>query len=271
MAAVNDLGKKNLLGVLVSAVDYQAAVARVISAAQQRAPCAVTALAVHGVMTGVQDDVQRYRLNRIDIVTPDGQPVRWAMNLLYRTRLRERVYGPALMLQLCEAAFREDLPIFLYGSREDVLKRLAGNLRTKFPSLSIAGSEASKFRRTNSDEKQEIASRIRRSGAALVFVGLGCPRQETFVYEYRDAVGVPLVAVGAAFDYHAGLLKEPPQVLQRVGLQWLFRMFQDPKRLWRRYVLLNPMFILGITAQALRIRTRFPGTAVEPDDEVRYA
>ena len=266
-----DHGKKNLLGVLVNAVDYQAVVARVIIAARERKPCAVAALAVHGVMTGLQDDRHRYRLNRLDVVTPDGQPVKWALNLLHKTGLRDRVYGPSLMLQLCEAASREGLGIFLYGSREEVLMQLAGNLRARFPSLSIVGFEASKFRCTDLEEKHEIASRIRHSGAALIFVGLGCPRQEIFVYEYREAIGVPLIAVGAAFDYHAGLLRQPLQAIQRAGLQWFYRLGQDPRRLWRRYLLLNPKFVMGVAAQALGLRRRIPESAIEPEGEILCA
>src|SRR5688572_24226327 len=127
-----DKGKHNVLGICVDAVDYEAAIERIIAAARERRAMAISALAVHGVMTGVLDATQRYRLNHLDLIVPDGQPVRWAMNMLYRTHLPERVYGPTLMLKLCERAAREGLPIYLYGSRSEVLQALERNLHARF-------------------------------------------------------------------------------------------------------------------------------------------
>ncbi len=247
-----DLGKKNVLGVHIDVVDYEAAVARVITAAEARQPYAVTALAVHGVMTGVDDDEHRYRLNHFDLVTPDGQPVRWALNLLHRAGLAERVYGPTLTLRLCEAAADHGLPVYFYGSRLPVLERLVANLEERFPGLIVAGYEASKFRKTTAEEKVQIVQRVRESGARITFVGLGCPRQEVFAYEYRESLSMPVIAVGAAFDYHAGMMKEPPAWVQRRGLQWAHRLAQDPRRLWRRYLVLNPVYLGRLVQQFLR-------------------
>lgn len=216
-------------------------------------------------MTGVQDGDQRYRLNHFDLVTADGQPVRWALRFLHGVDMPERVYGPTLMQLICAAAAHESLPIFLYGSRPEVVERLAANLRARHPSLIIAGSEPSKFRRVTQEEKQAIASRIRDSGAAITFVGLGCPRQEIFAYEYRDLLSMPVIAVGAAFDYHSGMLAEPPEFMQRAGLQWLYRLAQDPRRLWKRYLLLNPAYLALVGLQTLGIRSR----QVESDRQPR--
>ena len=265
-----DLGKNNVLGVLVDAVDYGAAVHKVIAAAKERRGFAVTALAVHGIMTGVQDPEQRYRLNQFDLVTPDGQPVRWALNLLHGTHLSERVYGPTLSLAVCAAAADEGLPVYFYGSRQEVLNRLVENLKTRFPGLIIAGAEPSKFRRTTPEEKAEIARRIRASGARIAFVGLGCPRQEIFAYEYRTLLGMPVLAVGAAFDYHAGLLDEPPAWMQRFGLQWFYRLAQEPSRLWRRYLLLNPAFLTLLVLQTLHLWRPSTQAADAPVYEVLY-
>lgn len=256
--------KRNILGVLVDAVDEETACERVLSAARTPAPCSATALAVHGVMTGVLDPEQRYRLNRLDLVTADGQPVRWALNLLHKAGLRKRVYGPSLMARLCEHAAREQLPIFLYGSTAEVLERLQGTLSAKQPGLVVAGAAPSRFGRASEAVQQQISQHIRESGARLVFVGLGCPRQEVFVYEMRDLVGVPLIAVGAAFDYHAGLLKEPPASIQRSGLQWLWRLVQEPTRLWRRYLLLNPLYLVLLGLQKLRLWRPQPASARAP-------
>ena len=266
---MKDLGKRNVLGVLVDVADQEGAVARVLQAARARRPLACTALAVHGVMTGVDDPVHRYRLNHFDLATPDGQPVRWALNWLYRAGLERNTHGSGLMLGVCERAASEGLPIYLYGSTPVVLGRLVAALRQRFPSLLVAGSEPSKFRRTSSDEKRELVDRIRASGAAIVFVGLGCPRQEVFCYEMRNLVPVPLIAVGAAFDYLAGHLPEPPAGASRLGLEWLWRLVHEPKRLWRRYVLLNPAYLCLLSLQVLRVwRPDIDGTKPPPATSV---
>lgn len=253
MGPVRDLGKKSVLGVRVDAVDYESAVERIVRAASEGRGYAVSALAVHGVMTGVGDEEHLYRLNSFDLLTPDGQPVRWAMNALHRTGLDDRVYGPTLTLKVCERAEAEGLPVFFYGSRPEVLDALAANVQERFPRLRIAGTEPSKFRTTTVEEQREIARRINDSGARITFVGLGCPRQEVFAYEYRDLLSMPVLAVGAAFDYHSGSLKEPPAWMQRAGMQWLYRLFQDPRRLWKRYLVLNAAFVARLAAQMARV------------------
>lgn len=249
---MRDLGKHNLLGVLVDAVDREAAVRRIVDAAVERKPFAVSALAVHGVMTG-RDPAQRQRLNRFDLLVPDGQPVRWGLNLLYKTRLLETVRGSDLTLQLVERAAALRLPIFFYGSRQDVLDALVANLRRRYPGIQVAGAEPSKFRRISVEEQLALVARIEDSGARIVFVGLGCPRQETFVSRLRDELSLPLIAVGAAFDYLSGSLRQPPRVVQRVGLEWLWRLMLEPRRLWRRYVLLNPAYLSLLVLQAARL------------------
>lgn len=265
------LGKRNLLGVLVDALDYKTAVEKIIDAAKLSRSYAVTALAVHGVMTGRLDRVHRFRLNHLDMVTPDGQPVRWALNLLYPVGLQDRVYGPTLMLRVCEAASMEGLSVFLYGATAATLERLEANLVERFPSLIIAGKEPSKFRSVTPEEKQALVDRIKASGARIVFVGLGCPRQEVFVYEFREALSTPVIAVGAAFDYHAGVRQEPPMWVQRRGLQWLYRLAQDPRRLWKRYLLYNTLYLALFALQLTRLWRPDPADADKPTSEVLYA
>ncbi|HEX6968088.1 MAG TPA: WecB/TagA/CpsF family glycosyltransferase [Micromonosporaceae bacterium] len=247
------LGKRNVLGVLVDAIDYAAAVEQVLVAARQRRPFALTALAVHGVMTGVLDRAHNARLNAFDLVTPDGQPVRWALNLLHGAGLADRVYGPELTLRVLARCAEEGLPVYLYGSTEETLSRLVPALERMFPALKLAGVEPSKFRSAQPGEAEEIADRIRASGARLVLVGLGCPRQEVFAYAMRPLLDMPLLAVGAAFDYHAGLLRRPPAWMQRVGLEWLWRLGLEPRRLWHRYVVLNPAYLARLVAQRTRL------------------
>lgn len=265
-----DRGKQNILGVNVDAVDYDAAVAKILSAARAKRGMSVTALAVHGVMTAVMDQTQRYRLNSFDLVLPDGQPVRWALNALYGVGLADRVYGPTLMLRVCDKASREGLPIYLYGSRIEVLERLRANLMRRFPGLVIAGWQPSRFRRTSVQEKEEVARTIRDSGAVMTMVGLGCPRQETWAYEYREALGMPILGVGAAFDFHAGILAQAPSQMQAVGLEWLFRLTKEPHRLWRRYVVLNPLYVALLLLQATGLKRFDPEDAAAPTSEVRY-
>ena len=265
-----DGGKANVCGVLVDRVDYDGATARIVAAARDRRPFGATALAVHGLVEATRDPDLRHRVNSLDLVTPDGQPVRWALDLLHRARLPDRVYGPTLMQHVCAAAAGASLPIFLYGSRADVLEPLARNLTERFAGLEVAGAEPSKFRRVDGGEKQEIAARIRASGARIVFAGLGCPRQEVFAYEFRHDVGMPVLAVGAAFDYHAGLLREPPAAIQRAGLQWAWRLAAEPRRLWRRYLSTNPRYVAMVAAQASRLWRPDP-TAPPPARELGYA
>jgi N-acetylglucosaminyldiphosphoundecaprenol N-acetyl-beta-D-mannosaminyltransferase len=251
---IADPGKKDVVGVLLDAVDYEGALQRIAAAAKERRPFAVSALAVHGVMTGYTDEEHRARLNGLDLVVPDGQPVRWALNLLYGMELSERVYGPTLMLRVCERAEREGLGIYLYGSVPMVLQRLEQSLHERFPKLRICGAEPSKFRRLSEDERAQVVNRIQASGAQITFVGLGCPRQEVWAYEYRDALSMPILAVGAAFDFHSGLTKQAPQWMQDRGLEWFYRLKTEPRRLWRRYILLNPWYASLVMAQFLRLK-----------------
>jgi N-acetylglucosaminyldiphosphoundecaprenol N-acetyl-beta-D-mannosaminyltransferase len=259
-----DRGRKSVLGVDISVIDYDAAVIRIIAAANEKRAFGVSALAVHGVMTGATDPTHKYRLNALDILAPDGQPVRWALRMLHREKLPDRVYGPTLTLKVCEAAEKERLSIFLYGSREVVLEKLVDNLYREFPRLEIAGSEPSKFRHLTEDEVKELTNRIRGSGASIVFVGLGCPRQEKFVYENVKRIGLPLIAVGAAFDFHAGILAQAPRWMQNMGLEWLFRLIIEPQRLWRRYLYLNPQFCGLFFLQLLGFSREFFEKKVAP-------
>jgi N-acetylglucosaminyldiphosphoundecaprenol N-acetyl-beta-D-mannosaminyltransferase len=249
-----DRGKHNVLGVQIDAVDYVAVIERIAHAAMNRQPLAVSAVAVHGLMTGVLDRRHRYRLNRFDLLVPDGQPVRWALNWLYRTGLSDRVYGPNLMLKACRWAADQSVPIFLFGGTNELLDALTGRLRERFGTLQIAGARPSLFRRLTTGERDELVAAIRGSGAGLTFVGLGCPRQEVWTYEFRDALSMPLIAVGAAFNFHAGQLSQAPAFMQRRGLEWLFRLACEPRRLWKRYVLLNPLFLALLGMQWTGIR-----------------
>jgi exopolysaccharide biosynthesis WecB/TagA/CpsF family protein len=270
VVGVKDLGKRNVLGVLVDVVDHEAVVSRVLDAACEHRPLACTALAVHGVMTGVHDGVQRYRQNRLDVVTPDGQPVRWALKWLHHAGLERSTHGSGVMTGVCRVAADDGLAIYLYGSTREVLDRLVDALCERFPGLVVAGAEPSRFRRTTIQEKWELVDRIHGSGDAITFVGLGCPRQEVFAYEYRDDLSMPVIAVGAAFDYLAGTLLEPHPLVRRIGPEWLHRLIQEPRRLWNRYTVLNARFQWGLGLQLAGLRRPDPRGAEPPREELRY-
>jgi N-acetylglucosaminyldiphosphoundecaprenol N-acetyl-beta-D-mannosaminyltransferase len=191
-------------------------------------------------------------LNYADIATPDGMPLVWALRS-FGAKEQKRVYGPTLMLHLCESAARNGHRIFLYGGREECLHDLRARLEDRFPGLRIVGSFSPPFRPLNPEETEGIRQRIRDSEADLVFVGISCPKQERWMYENREALpGVVMIGVGAAFDFHAGRVRQAPVWIQRNGLEWLFRLAMEPARLWRRYLLVTPRFLPLWALQLLR-------------------
>ena len=243
--------KMNVAGILIDSATYESAMDFILSAAREKRSATVSALAVHGVMTGVLDREHRYRLNRFDLLVPDGQPVRWVLNLLHNAKLSDRVYGPELTKRLCGQAAQEGLPIFLYGSTQAILEDFQKVLRERHPEIQIAGAEPSKFRRLDPAEKIELAARIQASGAAILFVGLGCPRQEVFAFELSSCLQIPIIAVGAAFPFLAGHVPQAPPWMQARGLEWLYRLATEPRRLWKRYLYLNPAYVALILLQAI--------------------
>lgn len=246
--------KINVLGIRISRVEYDDVIEQIISAAKENMPLGVTALAVHGLMEGFLKKEFAGQLNNFDIVTPDGQPVYWAMKLLGARELGERVCGPELTLKICERAASEKLPIFLYGSRQSILENLKDNLLKKYPGLIIAGMSPDRFRDAEPEEDKTDIDLINNSGARIIFVGRGCPRQEKWIYEHKNKIKGVLIAVGAAFDFHAGFLHRPSKIYQNLGLEWSFRLCQEPKRLWKRYLVLNTLFIFNLVLQLLRIK-----------------
>lgn len=251
-----DRGKRSVLGVGISVIDYEGAVARIVRAARERRPLSVSALAVHGVMTGALDPGHKYRLNRLDVVAPDGQPVRWALGLLHGEALPDRVYGPNLTQKVCAAAANEGLLVYLFGSTRQTVDTLSARLLRQYPGLVIVGAEPSSFRQLTSAENAELDARVRQSGAHIMLVGLGCPRQEVFAYEHAESIGIPVLAVGAAFDFGAGR-RQAPAWMQASGLEWFYRLAQEPRRLWRRYLLLNPYYCALLAAQKLGFMPRW--------------
>ncbi len=247
--------RTSILGVEISRIDSRGAAELVVEWARHREPRIVSALAVHGVMTGVLDHDHRQRLNSFDLLTADGQPVRWALNWIARLEpLRDRVAGTELTLKICAAAARDAVGIYLYGSRPEVVNAMASRLRATYPDLKIVGVRASRFRAATPEEDAADVDAINGSGAGVVFVGLGCPLQEKWAYEHVTHIRPVMVCVGAAFDFLSGQLRRAPRWMQRVGLEWLFRLAQEPRRLWRRYAHYNALFVAMLLLQLASLK-----------------
>ena len=239
----------NILGTRISATSYEEVVALVEGwlASSDRASQAgaryICVTSVHGVITARHDPEFRRILNDADLATPDGMPLVWALRSLGITS-QPRVYGPTLMLRLCEAAAQSGRRVFLYGSHPEVIGMLSERLRTQYPQLMIVGSYSPPFRPLTAEESFVVQRMICESRAELIFVGLSTPKQEKWMAAQRQAFpGKVLIGVGAAFDMHAGRVKQAPSAMQRAGLEWLFRLFMEPGRLWKRYLLITPQFV----------------------------
>ena len=189
-----------------------------------------------------------------DIVAPDGQPVRWALNLRWSLNLLDRVYGPSMMLRICERAADAGIGVYLLGGTSKVAGQLRRRLMELYPALSVLGCESPPFRALSSLEDAELTERINSSGAGFVFIGLGCPKQELFAHEHRLSIRSVQVCVGAAFDFHAGHKRIAPAWLQTMGLEWLFRLVQEPRRLWKRYLVTNSLFLYLLTVDMFRVQ-----------------
>ena len=235
--------KVDVIGVAVSEVNYQQAVDSIFHAAHGGESGIVSCHAVHAIVTLGSDEKLRAMANTFSMITPDGQPVRWAMNLLNGSKLKKRVYGPDLMLDVCQRAAEEGLPIYLYGGQDQVSIDLQRSLLNHFPKLVIAGAETPPFRELTEEENAQTVQRINSSGAKITFIGLGCPKQDVFAYEHRDTINGIQICVGAAFDFHAGAKPMAPKWMQASGLEWLFRLSSEPGRLWKRYLLTNSLFV----------------------------
>lgn len=233
----------DLFGIPVTPTNYEEAATAILEAAARRVPAVVSCHAAHAIVTIARDPTLREMVAGYDMVTPDGQPVRWALNLLHGTNLRDRVYGPDLMLELCRRAGEQGVSIYLYGGSPEVVERLRANLRARYPRLVIAGYESPPFRSLTDEEDRQVVERINASGAGVVFIGLGCPKQDVFALEHRSRINAVQVCVGAAFDFHAGAKRSAPGWMQRHGLEWVFRLSEEPWRLWKRYLVTNTLFV----------------------------
>lgn len=238
-----DLDSRQIIECRIDATSYADACDRIHAWAEQQTAGYVIAANVHVVMSAHWSQAFRQVVNGALLVTPDGMPLVWGLRLLGIPE-QSRVYGPDLMLAWCERATLTGLPIYLYGGTAAVLEKLTADLRSRFPGLAIAGSYAPPFRSLSPEEMSADAERIRASGARVVFVSLGCPKQEYWMAEQQSQIPVVLIGVGAAFSFLSGEVSQAPRWMMRAGLEWLYRFWVEPRRLWQRYLINNPMFVL---------------------------
>lgn len=239
---------RTVLGLRVDATSYADASARIVAWARRDESRYVCIATVHTVMESCDDDAFRAAVEGADLVTPDGMPLVWALRLL-GVPGASRVYGPDLMVEVCARAAEARLPIGLYGSTPEVLDRLAAVLARRFPGLPIAYRASPPFGPAEALESDADARAICASGVRILFVGLGCPKQERWMARRAGSLGVVMLGVGAAFDFLAGTKRQAPAALQRAGLEWAFRLACEPRRLWRRYLYHNPRFVARFARQ----------------------
>lgn len=244
----------NVLGVKVSAITIPMALAIIDEWIKTGQHHYITITGVHGVIESQRSPEIRAIHNAAGLVTPDGMPLVWA-NHLQGFRFVERVYGPDLMLAVCDASRTTGYRHFLYGGAEGVPELLAEKLTARFPHLQIAGMYSPPFRALSPEEDDEICDMINASGADVVWVGLSTPKQEHWMAAHVNRLDAAvMVGVGAAFDFHAGLKRQAPHWMQRSGLEWLYRLLSEPRRLSRRYLINNPLFIYLALLQMLGLR-----------------
>lgn len=248
--------KLSIFGIYYTATDYEQATSVILENASRNNSFGVSALAVHGLITAYNKDSLKDLVNRIDMVVPDGQPIRWALNSFYNAGLRDRVYGPSLTLKVLEEGNKLQLKVYLYGSTQDTCEKFSKFITTNYPNVQIAGIHVDRFRDATQEEDQEDIQKINASGAHVVLVGRGCPRQEVWVANHLGKIDAVMMAVGAAFDFHAGTVKQAPVWMQNAGLEWLFRLIQEPRRLWKRYLFTNAAFIYLFIKHKIFIRQR---------------
>lgn len=235
--------KKNLFGIDFAIVDYESASDIIIKNASQHNSFGFSALAVHGTVTAVRNKTIEEKVKKIDMVVPDGQPVRWALNNFHKVGMKDRVYGPTLTLYVLEKADKKNLNVYLYGSTEKTLNALSAFIKEKYPGIFLCGTHADRFRDATPEEDEADIKKINKASAHIVLVGRGCPRQEVWVADHLGKINSVMMAVGAAFDFHAGTLKQAPIWMQDHGIEWFYRLIKEPCRLWKRYLVTNSYFI----------------------------
>jgi N-acetylglucosaminyldiphosphoundecaprenol N-acetyl-beta-D-mannosaminyltransferase len=252
-----DVPKREILGLPIAMTDYATAMDVMDGMIERREPGYVSAVAVHAVMVAQHDAEMRDALLGSSLIVPDGMPLVWAANALGAS-LQNRVYGPELMLRYSARCVERGHRVWLYGGRDQgSLAQLALDLRRSFPGIRIVGGYSPPFRPLSEAEEQDVVERIEHDSPDVIWVGIGVPKQEKWMARMRERVDVPVMAaVGAAFDFHAGRISQAPAWMQERGLEWTYRIAQEPRRLLPRYLYYNPAFLMGFARQLVRERRR---------------
>ena len=250
-----DVQRREILGIPIAMLDYERAMQVMDEMVETRYRGWVCAAAVHSVMVAQDDPLMKRALTEAVITVPDGMPIVWAANTLGE-HLPNRVYGPELMRRYCNRSVERGHRVWLYGGRDQgALVQLALNLRRKHPGIRIVGGYSPPFRSLTPEEDDAIAKQINDAQPDVLWVGIGVPKQEKWMVRMRSRVEVPVMcAVGAAFDFHAGRVSQAPRWMQERGLEWTYRIAQEPRRLLPRYVYTNPRFMFELTRQYARER-----------------
>lgn len=247
------LRRAPVLGTLINALSWDEALLTLSQWALARESRYVCICNVHSIITAHQDSAFRSVVNQADMATPDGMPVAWTLRKLGFIG-QQRINGPDLMWKFCGLAAASGQSVYFYGSTEQTLNQLRSRIKSVFPELIIGGQYSPPFRELSDEEDYEVIERINASGAGVVFVSLGCPKQEMWMAAHRGRINAVMIGVGAAFDYHAGVIKRAPKWMQHSGLEWLYRLATEPRRLWRRYLKTNSLFLLYIILEISGIR-----------------
>jgi len=242
-----------VLGLRLDATSYEHATGRIRQWAEKRRSCYVAVANVHMTMEAFDSLEFRQLINNSALVTPDGVPLVWGLRLL-GVRTQARVYGPALTLRVCEMAAECGISIGLYGGTEQSLRDFVSFLRIRYPRLRIGCCIAPPFRALSVQEDEQYTEQISSSGVRILFVGIGCPKQERWMAEHKDRIPAVMIGVGAAFDFHSGRVKQAPAWMQRIGMEWFFRLLMEPRRLWKRYLKHNPRFVFYFLLQLLGLK-----------------
>jgi len=251
---VNPPERFNVLGVMVSATTMAMTVEYIRASVRTRLRTYVCVSGVHGIMESHRDPGLRSIHNAAGLVTPDGMPLVWLAK--FADRRIERVYGPDLLLAVCQACQPDGTRHFFYGGGPGVASLLASRLQGRFQKIRIVGTLCPPFKNLSPQEDQAEIERINAANPDLVWVGLSTPKQERWMASHRDHLSAPvLLGVGAAFDFHAGLKRQAPLWMQRSGLEWAFRLATEPRRLWKRYLRNNPLFLYHSVLQLTGLRT----------------
>jgi N-acetylglucosaminyldiphosphoundecaprenol N-acetyl-beta-D-mannosaminyltransferase len=251
-----NIASRYILGLRVDATSYSDAAERVIRWANSSESRYVSVATVNNVMEAHKSQSLRNMMNGADLVTPDGMPLVWGLGLL-GVKGASRVYGPDLTPCVLAIAEREAVPVAFYGASSDVLDLLLASVRTRFPKLGIAYAWSPPFRPLSDEEDNRVVRDINLSGARILFVGMSTPKQDRWMAEHKGRVSAVMLGVGAAFDFLAGTKPQAPRWMMAAGLEWLFRLATEPRRLWRRYLKQNPRFMWLFALQLLHLR-RFP-------------